>query len=278
MDNESHPLIFTEPTSIEYWDTLYDQKDFYGDCYRQRMSIVLSWLDDLNLPENSRILDIGCGAGRFTREAARRGYDVFGMDSSHGMIIKASSICNIKDELNVAFLQGNIEALPLQTSSLDVIVCLGVVAYLKSEEKALNSLARALKPGGILTISIVNKARLAYHLDLLFFLMSIAKKTIKRIAAFRKKGNAINDTTPFTTYFIPKFQRSLEQAGFCVVEYKTVPWKLLSLCGKELFPQKMATKITLFIEQFQNIPVVGSFGGMCVFKAKKLCDVIKSVD
>lgn len=268
MDREAQTLIFTDPTSIDYWDKLYDQKDFYGDCYRQRMGIVLAWLDELRLPKGSKILDIGCGAGRFAREAARRGYDVFGMDYSHGMIVKANSVCNSEDELNVAFLQGNIEALPLESSSFDMIVCLGVVAYLKSEQKALDSLSWALKPGGILAISIVNKARLVYHLDLPIFLIAMIKKTV-RFFVSRIKHGEIHNPSPFTTYFIPEFQKSLERAGFHVTNYKTVPWKLLALGGKEVFPRALATKITLFFEQFQNIPVVGSFGGMCIFKAEK---------
>jgi SAM-dependent methyltransferase len=269
MDKHYQKLAVTDQTTIEYWDKVYDQKDFYGDCYRQRMGTVLSWLDDLSLSENSIILEAGCGAGRFAREAAKRGYNVFGMDYSHGMIVKANRICNSEDDLNVAFLQGDIEALPLKPSSFDVIVCLGVVGYLMSEYKALDSLARALKPGGVLAISIVNKARLVNRLDIPLLLIAIAKKILNGIAASWKKSADINNASPFTTYFIPKFRKSLELAGFRVLEYITVPWKLLTFCGKEIFPQKMATNITLFFEQFSNIPIVGSFGGICIFKGEK---------
>jgi SAM-dependent methyltransferase len=269
MDKHYQKLAFTDQTTIEYWDQVYDQKGFYGDCYRQRMGTILSWLDSLSLSENSIILEAGCGAGRFAREAAKRGYNVFGMDYSYGMIDKARSICKSKNELNVAFLQGDIEALPLKTSSFDVIVCLGVVGYLKSVDKALDSLARALKPGGVLAISIVNKACLVYRLDFPLLLIAIAKKVLKGIAALWKKSADINNASPFTTYIIPKFRKSLELSGFRVLEYKTVPWKLLTFCGKEVFPKKIATNITLFFEQFSNIPVVGSFGGMCIFKGEK---------
>jgi ubiquinone/menaquinone biosynthesis C-methylase UbiE len=261
--------LFKENSEIEYWDGIYDQQDFVGDCYRQRMDTVLSWLEGLSLSENSLILEAGCGAGRFADEASKRGYNVFGMDYSHGMIVKASSICNREDELNVAFLQGNIESLPLEDSSFDVIVCLGVVAYLKSEDEALHELGRVLKPNGVLAISIVNKARLAYRLDLPLLLITISKKILSGMAASWRKSPDINNELPFTTHFIPKFWKSLELAGFTVLEYRTVPWKLLTFWGKEVFPQIMATKITLFFEQFSNIPIIGSFGGMCIFKAKK---------
>ncbi len=268
MKIKFHPQ-FTDQGNIEYWNSIYDQPGFTGYCYRQRMGTVLSWLEDLGLSENSKILEAGCGAGRLVDEATKRGYRVVGMDYSYGMLLKASSICNHQDELSVAFLQGDIEALPYKDFSFDVIVCLGVVAYLKSEYVALHELARVLKPGGILIISIVNKARLVYRLDLPLLFISIAKKIRTGLTLHKRNSSVIDIDPSLTTYFVPQFKKSIELAGLTVLEIKSVPWKLLTFCGKEVFPQKMAAKITLFFEQFSNIPMVGSFGGMCIFKAGK---------
>lgn len=270
MNKNIHELDFTDQSTIEYWDKVYDIKDFNGDNYRQRMHTVLAWMDGLNLNGNTKILEAGCGAGRFAHEAARRGYKVSGMDYSHGMVVKASQICNNGDRAKVAFLQGNIEALPVKPSSFDVIVCLGVIGYLKSEEQALESFARALKPGGILAISIVNKARLVYRLDLPLLFSKLVKKMTSSIVASNHKDADHHNLSANTAYFIPKFRKSLEQAGFEVIETRTVPWKLLSFCGKEIFPKNIATKITLFFERFTNVPLVESFGGMCIFKAEKI--------
>jgi hypothetical protein len=84
-----------------------------------------------------------------------------------------------------------------------------------------------------------------------------------------RKDSDINNAPPYKTWFIPKFKRSLELAGFTVPEYKTVPLRILTFNGKEVFPPKMAEKITLFFERFLNVPIIGSFGGMCVFRANK---------
>ncbi len=90
------PLLFSEPTEVDYWESVYARQDFLGFCYRQRMNQALSWLDAADLSQNSTILDAGCGAGIVTREVAERGYQVIGMDYSCGMIEKADSICNTK--------------------------------------------------------------------------------------------------------------------------------------------------------------------------------------
>jgi 2-polyprenyl-3-methyl-5-hydroxy-6-metoxy-1,4-benzoquinol methylase len=269
MNKYSIELEFNDKTTVEFWDELYNRQDFYGDVYRQRMGTVLSWLDGLRLPLSSRILDIGCGAGRFAREAAKKGYKVLGTDYSHEMLVKANSICNSEGDLNVTFLQGSIEALPLQISTFDVIVCLGVVGHLKSTDKALKELAKVLKPNGILFISFLNKARLVDRLDIPLLILTRLKRVMSGIAGFWKKGSDTNYDPPYRTYFIPEFKKSLELAGFKVLDSKTIPWKLLTFCGKEVYPKMMATKITRFFEHFSNIPIFGSFGGMCVMHVKR---------
>jgi SAM-dependent methyltransferase len=260
---------FTDQSKIEYWDSIYDRQDFYGDCYRQRMSKALSWLDGLNLTENSRILDAGCGAGRIAQEAVKKGYNVFGMDYSYGMLVKADSIVNRVDQHNVKLCQGDIESVPLKESSFDVIICLGVVAYLRTEEKAFRELARALKPGGVLVVSIVNKARLVRLMDLPLVLRKICQKILNHTIPARKKSAGTSNSSSLTSYFIPNISKSLELAGFTVCEYETVPLDLLTFFDREMLPTKMAIKITMFFEKFSNVPIVGSFGGMCIFKAEK---------
>ena len=150
--------FFMDQSKVEYWDSIYDQQDFSSYCYRQRMGIAISWLEALNLGRDAKILDAGCGAGRLSNYVLREGYNIFGMDYSLGMLAKANRICNTDNKLAVAFLQGDVETLPLKDSSVDVLICLGVITYLKSEDSALRELERVLKPGGVLIISILNKA------------------------------------------------------------------------------------------------------------------------
>ncbi len=199
--------FFTKQSVVEYWDSIYGQEDFSSYCYRQRMDIAISWLDALNLGKDAKIWDAGCGAGQFSNYAAEAGYNVFGMDYSLGMLSKAHSICNADNQPTVAFLQGDVETLPLQDLSVDVIVCLGVIAYLKSENAALRELERVLKPGGVLILSIVNKARLVKHLDLPLSLSILFKKITSSWTAFSKSSADIQSAPQITTYFIPRISK-----------------------------------------------------------------------
>jgi len=159
------PLLSEQP-EIDYWESVYARQDFIGDCYRRRMSQALSWLDAAKLSKGSIILDAGCGAGIATQEIAERGYQVCGMDRSSGMVERAHGICKTKEKLNVQFLQGDIQCLPFRDLSLSSIVCLGVITYLRSEDKALREFSRVLKPHGTLILSIVNRAHLRDFVDL----------------------------------------------------------------------------------------------------------------
>ncbi len=265
---ETSRTLFSGQAEIEFWESVYNRQDFLGFCYRARMNQALSWLDNAILSGNPTILDAGCGTGVATRALAQRGYRVFGIDASYGMILKANSVCNADGITNVQFIHGDVQSLPLQDSSVDAIVCLGVITYFKSEVKALQELSRVLKPDGILILSILNKAHLTYYLDLPRFINNRFKKTLGSRSSSPQNAQSKEGFT-IRSYFIPSTLKSLQRKGFTVNEYKTVPLGLLTFFDRDLPPKRLNAKITLFLENFSKIPLVGSFGGMCLFKATK---------
>jgi len=231
------------------------------------------------------ILDAGCGAGIVTCEVAKRGHQVIGIDYSYDMIEKANSICNTDGNLGVKFSQVDVESLPFKDSSFDTIVCLGVITYLESVEKTLREFSRILRPGGVLILSSLNKAHLAMYLDIpirvgdvLDISMKFARKILKkilgtriasRIATWRKRPEIKNAPPVYRRYFTPKLKTLLELQGFSVLEYTTVPLGLLTFFGRTIPPQKINMKMTMFLERFSNVPLIGPLGGMCIFRVRK---------
>jgi ubiquinone/menaquinone biosynthesis C-methylase UbiE len=265
---------FTDPNNIEYWDSLYDQNDYYGSIFRKRMETALSWIEDIGLTEKSKILDAGCGAGRLVYELVQKGINSIGLDYSHGMLVKAKALTHpIKKNLS-GFSQGSIENLPLKNSSIDVIISLGVLAYIKSKDRAFQEFARVLKPEGTLVVSFINRARIVRPLKLQPILKSFYHKVTRNGINLTNESDKIGDRTNHTAYFLSEIRNSLEAEGFKVIEYRTIPLELFALSGKELFSREMSMKITLFFERFSNIPIIGSFGGMYIIKAKKNQDIL----
>ncbi len=60
----------------------------------------------LQLTKNDRILDVGCGIGSYTREFARRGYHVVGMDKSPHFLSEAQKITQ-KEGLAIEYVLGD---------------------------------------------------------------------------------------------------------------------------------------------------------------------------
>jgi SAM-dependent methyltransferase len=100
--------------------------------------------------EDARVLDAGCGNGRFTRACAAYGpRTVIGIDPSQSVIPARANTAHLP---NVAILQGDIFALPFAAGHFDHIFCIGVIHHLPDPRAGFLELARRLKPGGKISI------------------------------------------------------------------------------------------------------------------------------
>jgi len=268
-EKEYFHKLFSNQSNIDYWESIYGRQDFSGVCLRRRMAQALSWLDNLNPPKNSKILDIGCGPGVMAKEVANRGYEIFGMDYSHNMIEKAKAICNTK--VRTTFLQGDIESLPFEGSVFDMVLCLGIISYLKSENKALHEMSRVLKPGGTLILSSLNKVSLAKCLDISVLAKRRLQKIVtNRIVSLKKKAIIRKNHLTLKSYLISSLRNSLKIAGFAELDCMAIQYGPFTFFGRKIFPEAININITTFLEKYSNIPVIRSLGNICLFKLKKV--------
>jgi len=104
------------------------------------------------------VLDLGSGAGNdcFVAHAAT-GEDgrVIGVDFTPEMIAKAKTNAAQLGFQNVEFRQGDIEALPLTSNIVDVVVSNCVLNLVPNKRQAMSEVFRVLKPGGHFSISDV---------------------------------------------------------------------------------------------------------------------------
>ena len=98
--------------------------------------------------EGKLVLDVGCGMGRFAEVATRWGARVVGIDLSAAAEVAAK---NLADRDFVAF-QADVFTLPFAPESFDVIYSVGVLHHTPDCEAAVKTLAKYLKPGGILAV------------------------------------------------------------------------------------------------------------------------------
>jgi ubiquinone/menaquinone biosynthesis C-methylase UbiE len=113
----------------------------------------------------ARVLDAGCGMGRFAEVCINAGADVHAIDLSTAVEAAAR---NLSHHPNVSFYQADIMGLPFADATFDFVYSIGVLHHTTNTKKAFLSLTRLVKPGGRIAIWVYSaKLRLMFGGELL---------------------------------------------------------------------------------------------------------------
>jgi len=97
------------------------------------------------LNESSRVIDIGCGSGRFIKYLKGRYSTIVGIDPSSA-IFAADELLG-KDK-NIQLMQASTDNIPFPDNYFDFGYSLGVLHHIPDTQKALNDSVKKIKPGG----------------------------------------------------------------------------------------------------------------------------------
>ncbi len=109
-----------------------------------------------------RVLDCGSGAGADALIAARLvgpSGRVIGVDMTPEMVAKARANAAEAGLTNVEFVEGILEALPVETGWADVVISNGVLNLVPDKAAAVAEMYRVLRPGGRLLAADIVLAR-----------------------------------------------------------------------------------------------------------------------
>jgi len=101
-----------------------------------------------------RVLEIGCGSGRFTEVLLSTGADVYAFDYSRAADVTHR---HFGDRAHVA--QASIYEMPFAPASFDRVFCFGVLQHCPDVHGAFRCLASMLKPGGHLALDVYDARR-----------------------------------------------------------------------------------------------------------------------
>lgn len=129
----------------EYETAVADRFDALADRFKTAVAVddarMTALLDAFGTIAGGRLLDVGCGKGRFGAHLARRGAEVVGLDRSAGMLAQASYPGRVR---------ASAARLPFADSSFDGAFAVEVFEHLPRPAWAacLREIGRVLRPGG----------------------------------------------------------------------------------------------------------------------------------
>jgi 2-polyprenyl-3-methyl-5-hydroxy-6-metoxy-1,4-benzoquinol methylase len=115
----------------------------------------LALLDLLRPVAGLRVLDVACGHGRITRELARRGADVLGIDISGNLISKARQ-AEQDEPLGIRYIHADVTVPDVLGGEFDAVACNFGLSDIDDLDAAITAISGALRPRGYFAFSILH--------------------------------------------------------------------------------------------------------------------------
>lgn len=234
--------------TTRYWKDLYDEGNGTARSYDnysmiKRKNTVLAFLDKYAGNRRLKVLDAGCGPGVVLDEVCMRGHEGTGIDVSDAMVQEANRRLNKYADGKTLCQTGDIEALPYEQGSFDVVMSLGVLMYLPSDHKALLEISRVVRSDGIVLLVLPNLVRLNMLFDpyyvyraLMYGLHLLPKVRLSQNEALVSQDIRTNKSFTNRRYLHTRLTRLFEGYGFTDVKICGTDYSPMTVGGKHILP------------------------------------------
>jgi SAM-dependent methyltransferase len=144
------PLLEAQP-GYARWSETYDNPG--NPLVELEQPVVWSIFDGIT---PGAALDAACGTGRHARRLVDLAHDVVGVDGSPEMLAVAQ-----RSVPHAAFREGDLCSLPLESASMDLVVCSLALEHVADLPRAIAELSRVLRSGGRMVLSDLHPAAVA---------------------------------------------------------------------------------------------------------------------
>ncbi|BAU23572.1 hypothetical protein THC_1201 [Caldimicrobium thiodismutans] len=169
-NKKEYKLYHCEGCDLEWWEPLKIEKEFYEEEGDEAYTIFHLGIGESlgedykaffkHIPlKSGRLLDVGCGDGRFLKRAQEMGFEVWGIDFDR----KSVEVCREKRGLKNVYamsLEEFVNFAEKEGLKFDVITFFAVLEHQDKPKEFLENVKRLLKPGGFIAGDVPNRERL----------------------------------------------------------------------------------------------------------------------
>ena len=259
---------------VVFWDDVYRSFDVFSVIHQERRQRALKLVDSLGLTDGSRVLEVGCGTGRFAVALASRGFHVDAIDASPGMV-RATEERARQEGLDAVLRcrQADVQRLDFDKEKYQLVIALGVVPWVPDPSGAVREMARVLAPGGHLLLSADNRQRLTYLLDPRFNpILEPARAALRaRLAAAGRRPGDESIARP-ALHSRADLDRLLAESGLAKAVGLTLGFGPLTMLGREVLPARITIRINQALQRSADagMPVIRALGTQHLILARKL--------
>jgi len=196
-----------------------------------------------HLTAGTKVLEIGCGTGYFSKELVRTGADITAIDISPDLLLAAAQKVTAN---NIIFQVENAYAMTLANDSFDFIVGSSVLHHLDVEQ-ALKECRRALKPGGVLRFTEPNMLNPQIALQ-------------KNIPLIKRR---MGDSPDEAAFFRWSLKKQLAKGGFIDISIR--PFDFLH----PQIPEYLISFFRPICSFLERAPILSEFAGSLYIEARK---------
>ena len=165
----------SEDGSRGFWEETaqrFAKRGFRAVCWPTSIGLVNWYIDVLQRTvlkrifhqcQGGKLLEIGCGVGRWSRRLLQMGVDVTGIDIAKSMVEEAQRRQLPQDgKAKAKFVVGKAEELPFKSRAFDCVLSVTVLQHIMDEQevrRSVSEMIRVVRPGGKIIILEVSPQR-----------------------------------------------------------------------------------------------------------------------
>jgi SAM-dependent methyltransferase len=148
-------FVFSSPdVNINFQEDITDFEEVYMQyfdqniCDNKNFNFLLTWMQSMTSVGDKKIIDVGCGSGKFVKHLAKEHIDIFGVEPSRPLYDRFLS-------KNINFVNSSIKEYVVNSSvKYDIVTLLDVLEHVEYPSEFIDDVIKLHSPGGHIIIEI----------------------------------------------------------------------------------------------------------------------------